>query len=228
MENFKDWAAFFHNSDSIILALPGVIAGVLLYILLPLLRSPVVLPGFLFVIVAMFYIVLYATNTTLQETRDKGWVAPLSPYVPWYEMWSYFEPSKVAWNQVFSQWSRWIAMVIVVGFSSCLDVAAIEMESAASLDFNRELETVGWSNVCSGITGGFTGSYIFTQTIFSMRRDVQTRICGIVAALLELAVVLLPTPVTCYVPKFIFGSLLVLISADLLMEWLVCYIYSYV
>lgn len=34
------------------------------------------------------------------------------------------------------------AMIIVVAFSSCLDIAAIEMEMARPLDFNRELQTV--------------------------------------------------------------------------------------
>lgn len=156
------------------------------------------------------------------------------------------------------QASRWAAMVAVVGFSSCLDVAAIEMETSAALDYNRlvallcsvaveaakrryilarcsymsnmishcasqyrELQTVGWSNVFSGLSGGFTGSYIFTQTIFSLRRGVTSRICGFVAGLFELLVVLMPVPITCYIPKFVFGSLLVLIAADLSIEWLV-------
>ena len=33
-------------------------------------------------------------------------------------------------------------MTVVVAFSSCLDVAAIEMEMGAPLDFNGELQTV--------------------------------------------------------------------------------------
>ncbi|CAN0395043.1 unnamed protein product, partial [Discosporangium mesarthrocarpum] len=60
-------------------------------------------------------------------------------------------------------------MTLVVAFSSCLDVAAIEMELGQPLDYNRELKTVGWSNFISGLTGGFTGSYIFSQTIFNLR-----------------------------------------------------------
>lgn len=34
------------------------------------------------------------------------------------------------------------AMILVVAFSSCLDVAAIEMEMGTPLDFNGELQTV--------------------------------------------------------------------------------------
>ena len=85
----------------------------------------------------------------------------------------------------------------------------------------RELYTVGLSNVFSGLLGGYTGSYIFSQTIFTMRRGVSTRICGYTVAVCELAVILLPISITSYVPKMFFGSLLVLISIDLLIEWLV-------
>ncbi|CAN0576636.1 unnamed protein product, partial [Laminaria digitata] len=35
-----------------------------------------------------------------------------------------------------------LAMTVVVAFSSCLDVAAIEMEMGTPLDFNAELQTV--------------------------------------------------------------------------------------
>lgn len=67
----------------------------------------------------------------------------------------------------------WLAMVVVVAFSSSLDVAAIEMEVGKPLDYNHELMTVGVSNIVSGALGGYTGSYIFSQTIFNLRAKVN-------------------------------------------------------
>jgi len=64
-------------------------------------------------------------------------------------------------------------MFLVVAFSSSLDVAAIQMELGKSLNFNTELKMIGLSNFFSGITGGFTGSYIFSQTIFTLRARVS-------------------------------------------------------
>ena len=43
-----------------------------------------------------------------------------------------------------------LAMTVVVAFSSCLDVAAIEMEMGTPLDFNGELGTVCFIVVPSG------------------------------------------------------------------------------
>ena len=39
----------------------------------------------------------------------------------------------------------WAAMVIIVAFSSCLDVAAIEMDLGRPLDMDGELTTAGIS-----------------------------------------------------------------------------------
>ena len=71
-------------------------------------------------------------------------------------------------------------MVVVVAFSSSLDVAAIEIELGLPLDYDRELTMVGLSNLLSGASGGFAGSYIFSQTILNLRRGVRSRLCGLI------------------------------------------------
>ena len=72
----------------------------------------------------------------------------------------------------------------------------------------------------SGLTGGYSGSYIFSQTIFTLRSGVRDRIAGYTVAIMEGIVVCLPFPIIAYIPKLFFGSLLVMICADLMNEWL--------
>ena len=127
---------------------------------------------------------------------------------PFYESWLLYDTSMVEWRQLPKQFVRLVAMFLVVAFSSSLDVAAIEMELGLPLDYNRELHTVGVSNVFSGLFGGYTGSYIFSQTIFTMRRGVHTRFCGYTVVACELAMILLPVSIMSYLPKLFFGALL--------------------
>ncbi|KAK9847078.1 hypothetical protein WJX84_002130 [Apatococcus fuscideae] len=89
------------------------------------------------------------------------------------------------------------------------------------IDYDRELMTVGFSNLASGLAGaGFTGSYIFSQTIFSMRAGVMSRLNGSVVALVELLLFLMPKSIVHYVPKFYFGSLLMMFGVEILRDWL--------
>ena len=71
------------------------------------------------------------------------------------------------------------------------------------------------------MTGGYTGSYIFSQTIFSLRAKVESRLTGAVIIVLEALIFLLPFSPIAYVPKAFFGSLLLLIAIDLIHEWLI-------
>ena len=112
-------------------------------------------------------------------------------------------------------------MICVVALSSSLDIAAIEIELKRPLDYNHELKTVGISNIISGITGGYTGSYIFSQTIFSLRMGIRSRLMGYILALFSLVAVVIPINILAYIPNFFFGSLLMMIALDLMFEWLI-------
>ncbi len=79
---------------------------------------------------------------------------------------------------------------------------------------------VGISNVGSGLTGGYTGSYIFSQTIFTLRSGIRSRLAGVVLGLCEVLVIVAPFPILAYVPNFFYGSLLGMICVDLMYEWL--------
>jgi Sulfate permease family len=61
------------------------------------------------------------------------------------------------------------------------------------VDYNKELVTVGISNLLTGLTGtGFTGSYIFSQTVFTMRTGCTSRLNGAVIVVAEALLFFLP------------------------------------
>ena len=132
-----------------------------------------------------------------------------------------FDFSKVEWSQVPKQFVTWLSMTFVVSFSSCLDVVAIEMDMGSELDINHELSTVGLSNIVSGLTGGYTGSYIFSQTIFTYRTGTDSRLVGVVVIVSEFLLFAAPINIMSYVPKFFFAATLIFIAFDLCIEYLV-------
>lgn len=218
--HLSEWKLFL-SPLPLLLLMPGLLQGLLIYWLLRTFRSPFVLPICLGCILVTFYAILYLTNTPLDDARTFGWVSPLpsneQPSSLLASL-SLYEFNKVEWHLLPDQFPTWLGMFFVVAFSSSLDVAAIEMELGLPLDYNKELQTVGISNACSGLLGGFTGSYIFSQTLFTMRRGVTSRICGVLVAVIELLLCVLPIPVTSYCPKMFFGCLLVFIGVDLMFE----------
>jgi MFS superfamily sulfate permease-like transporter/CRP-like cAMP-binding protein len=220
VSNIVQWNKFA-SWEKIILLTPGVVIGITIYVLLRNIRSPMVLPTCLATTLVLFYSILFISGHSIEDAREMGWIYELSPSEPFYMSWKLYDLSLVDWSALPRQFVRWFAMLLVVAFSSSLDVAAIEMELGIPLDYNKELETVGISNLSSGLMGGFTGSYIFSQTIFTMKRGIRSRLCGYIIAFIEILVILLPFSITSYIPKMFFGCLLILISIDLMYEWLV-------
>jgi MFS superfamily sulfate permease-like transporter len=73
--------------------------------------------------------------------------------------------------------------------------------------------------VMSGCTFGFTGSYIFSQTIFTYRTGVHSKWLCFFIMLVFWYVVTSPINVLQMAPLFFFGATLIFIGYDLLYEW---------
>jgi hypothetical protein len=76
--------------------------------------------------------------------------------------------------------------------------------------------------VLSGLMFGFTGSYIFSQTIFTYRTGVHSRWIGILIMIVFLAIVASTVNFLQVAPLFFLGSTLIFIGYDLLYEWVRC------
>ena len=73
----------------------------------------------------------------------------------------------------------------------------------------------------SGLTFGFTGSYIFSQTIFTYRTGVHSRWIGFLIMIVFMYIVASPVNILQISPLFFLGSTLIFIGYDLLYEWLI-------
>lgn len=204
------------------LVVPGVVSGLILYVSVRKLKHMAVLPCGILLLLTLFYVVMWTRGVSLAQVTEQGWIRQLDndASLSWTHTWDLMKFNKVAWGVVPRLVLTELSMIFVVALSSSLDVAAIELELQRPLDYNHELQTVGLSNLVSGLTGGYTGSYIFSQSIFSLRAGIRSRLAGYVLAACQLVIFLLPFPILSFVPNFFFGSLLSLICVDLLYEWL--------
>ncbi|RHY30459.1 hypothetical protein DYB32_004305 [Aphanomyces invadans] len=222
INSILDWGRLTTSLKPLLLCVPGILGGAFLFVATQRVNHYTTLPASMLLLLVLFYLCLFVSGTSLEEARAYGWIAPLpNATMSVLDIYKHFKPSHVHPEVLLDQLPTWIAMYFVVAFSSSLDVAAIEMALHKPLDHNAELQTVGWSNLVSGLSGGFTGSYIFSSTIFSMKSGVDSRLTGLLIFALEVALVASPVSIIAYVPKLFFGSLQTLIAIDLIMEWMV-------
>ncbi|KAG7336897.1 cyclic nucleotide-binding protein [Nitzschia inconspicua] len=206
--------------DNLLLVLPGIFGGIFIYASVQKFLHVAVLPVCITVLLLAFYIGLVLFKSSIEQATQHGWIRNTEQAPVWYHTWDYIQLHKVAWDALPQLWLTWSGMLFVVALSSSLDVAAIELEMKRPLNYNRELGVVGISNFVSGLTGGYTGSYIFSQSIFSLRIGIKSRMAGFALAFFQLIVILVPFPILSYVPNCFYGSLLSMICIDLMVEWL--------
>ena len=214
-----EWNKFL-DSKAIMLMSPGVLGGVGIYIAVRKLKHMAVLPATIAMLVAGFYATLYCTDLSLEDAKDIGWMSRAESPPVWYHSWDHIKFDKVVWAALPGQMFTVCSMIFVVALSSSLDIAAIDLEITKPLAYNYELTMIGVSNFISGVTGGYTGSYIFSQSIFSLRAGIRSRLAGFVTALVLAITVVMPISILSFVPNFIFASLLIMICVDLMIEWL--------
>ncbi|KAE9055541.1 hypothetical protein PF007_g32287, partial [Phytophthora fragariae] len=221
VNNVESMASVFDNAHDVLLCVPGVLGGAFLLVVSQRYDNSFILSGAIMIMPVMFFFIMLVGGISMDDARDGGWIDPAKDPATVSELLNLFDFSQVHWGQLPKQFATWIGMVFIVAFSSCLDIAAIELDMGKKLDFNHELKTVGWSNVVSGLLGGYTGSYIFSQTIFTYRSKTNTRIVGVCVIISEFAIVVAPVSVMSYVPRFFFAATLIFIAIDLMIEWLV-------
>eukprot|EP00756_Hemistasia_phaeocysticola_P007184 Hpha_TRINITY_DN14152_c0_g1::TRINITY_DN14152_c0_g1_i1::g.10629::m.10629/K03321/TC.SULP; sulfate permease, SulP family len=230
----RSWIHLF-SEEAAGYALPAVAAGLILLYVSQEYTHPAALPLAFLLLPAIFYVILVTAQGTHKGEwgmddatswgQSNGWLTQPAEggNQGFFAAFSVFmSPGDIYWPAVFRQFPTWLGMYFVVAFSSCLDVAAIEMDLGTQLDVNHELgKVVGFSNLCSGITGGFTGSYIISLTVFTMRLAPDSRAVGWTCALASLIMCFLPFAATDYVPLFVFGGALIFIGLDLIVVWLI-------
>ena len=219
----RDWPQLYSPPWRLVLAAPGLLGGILLSRVAKHDKNGTRLPLAMVAMPLAFYTIVYLTGYSLKDARQQGWlfandsttdVADLRDVVGLYDL------DRVSWHSLPQLFPIWCSMVVVVGFSSCLDVAAIEVDLGKPLDMDAELTTVGVSNTVAGLLGGFTGSYIFSQTIFTCRAGCRSRIAGLVVVFCEVVAGATRLDLLGALPLFFFAATLAFVGVDLMDEWL--------
>lgn len=228
VSGLASWAQLA-SAEALLKLAPALAMVLLITVVLQRFRSPFVLPALLVAAPALFYAVLWCQGMSLEEAREAGWVSKPQPGDGEWQFWRAwqlynihdFPPTNILWSAMPQQLGKLLALYFVVAFGSSMDIAAIQADTPRDLDYSKELVTVGVSNLLTAFAGvGFTGSYIFSQTLFSLRMGVDTPLMGAIIATAELAVFMLPVNVMTYLPSFYFGGLTAWIGQDILKDWL--------
>ena len=211
---------YITSKQTLTLLLPVVILGMLIYVLDQKLKHWSVVPLAMLLAGAIFYAVLFLTDTTMSDAALQHWLPPtpsanaafFPPLVP-------SDFALVNWTAITQQAGAIAALVFLSIIMLLLDVSGIEVVLNKDMDPNRELVAAGKTNVI----GGFVGSPLTFQSVsdvlVSHKLGGTNRIMVAAYSLVVFAAIAVGPSLITWIPSFVLGSVLLFSGGGLLLTW---------
>jgi len=208
------------RADILMLWFPGLPVGIINRIVSEKVRKPYAIPLLMLIASLLFYGYIGMTNLSLTDLRATGW---LLDSLASASIWEFpLAPSflaQVDWSVLLAQLPTILPIAMISAIGLLLNSSGTELLIKKDLDLNRELMVAGFGNLFAGMAGGLTG---FQDISFSSLNYMMTggkRMVGILTALMIGATLFIGTSAILYIPKFIFGAVLIYLGIELLMDW---------
>lgn len=201
--------------------LPGIVFGVILYLISRLVKQQQYIYVFFFLVVALFYGVLWLNDISLVQAHLDGLLFSAASPVKITELYQQFDFGAVHWSVLLSQWWYLILLALLTPIGLLLNASSIEILSKKNVDFNYELKITGLANTVSSAVGaGIIGYHAVSLSALNQRLSDDTRIIGVTAGLVCLLTLFSGIFLFNYLPRFPFAGFLVFLGLHFLITWL--------
>jgi sulfate permease, SulP family len=199
---------------------PGFLLGISIYFAVKKFKKPYTIPALMMGVTALFYIVVWAMNITIEKLRANGWLLPsYASTGRWEFLLSPAFLSQVDWKLLLGHIPALLPVAIISVVGLLLNSSGMELIIKREIDLNRELVTTGMGNLAAGLFGGLVGFQDISFSTLNYATSGGRRLIGILTGLLIGATLFMGMFVILYIPKFVFGAVLVYLGIELLAEW---------
>lgn len=204
----------------LVLWLPGVVFGTIVLIAWRRYKHLLTYPILLTSAAVIFYLAVWFSDYALKDVREMGWL--LGPF-PQGVLWSPLDPSfltKVDWGLIAGQANNIAAIALVSILALLLNASALELIAQKDVDLDRELISIGFSNMAGGLAGSSVGYHHLGVSSIAFRMGIFNHLVALFAALVTGIALLFGASILSLIPTFMVGGLIFFVGLSFLVEWL--------
>jgi sulfate permease, SulP family len=206
-------------SDQLILWVPGVLFGFVLFFGVRYIGHFLALPGLLLGGLIVFYVLLVISSTSVTTATEIGLLlGDIGDQAMWNPL-PLNDLRMADWSAILGQAGSIGTVVVLTAIALLLNVSGLELILREDIDLNRELRSAGFGNMLSGLAGGMIGYQALSLTMLRHRAGGRGRAAGVIAALMCLTLLFVGASVLAYTPRPILAGLLLFLGLDFLYEW---------
>ncbi|NJP09278.1 MAG: SLC26A/SulP transporter family protein [Leptolyngbyaceae cyanobacterium RU_5_1] len=203
------------QADMLLRWLPALVYAVLLVLITRRFMPFWLLPVSAVAAIALFYLVLWLTHTSIAQASQTGWLLGPFPETSMWKSFSVLALSHANWSAIVPQLGHITTLMFVTPLSLLLVSSVLELVSERDMDLNQDLQATGVGCLLSGLLGGMVGSHAVTS-LLPEKMGVKSRWVGVIVALIYLMFLLIGVSFLSFFPKLVLGGLLLFIGLELL------------
>ncbi len=211
---------FLLQPEALIRWIPGLLFALYLLFLSRQKTHPLAIPISLFSGIALFYLILSFTGTSIAEASTQGWILEVQKNQGSWQPLSWSDLLQVHWPAIANQYICIATVVILTAISLPLKMSGLELVLKQEIDSNRELKAAGLANLVVGCAGGSLSYHALSDTILVNKLGGTSRLANWMGIGVFIAVPILGSSLLAYFPKLILGGLLLFLGLLVLLEWL--------
>ncbi|KAI9906666.1 hypothetical protein PsorP6_003062 [Peronosclerospora sorghi] len=219
------WA--FFSVDTLRLLVPAIlfaaVARLAQYWKIPVAIS---FPCLLLVSLLGFQGAAYLWDASMDELGHAGWVFAWDPAVvartPMWYPWATIEWTHVQWRTVFDECPGYLISLVILGALK-YSVATTSLSTLFDRDISpdHEMRVIGVANLVTGLLGCCGGCHYLSAMGIMKQLNAHEKVPALLNAALVLVLWMKGIHLLEYVPKFIFGGLLLSVGLHFLEAYLV-------
>ena len=200
---------------------PGAVYGIVLYLAMKRWGNALILPVSVAVAVGGFHLALAGLGISGAEAREADLLLTSTADGGLWPALSIADAMRVDWTALGAQVPNMLALMLVAFICVVLNLAGLETAANQELDWDREFQTGGLATVVAGLGGGTVATVVVPASLRSKLLGANTRLTGVVAALVIGAALLFGDGMLEFVPAPFVGGMLVFAGAGMLDQGLV-------
>ena len=181
-----------------------------------------VLPLLLLGATFLFYIYLLIMGISFNSAVEHKWLMGPFPEgtllkIPSLNVFK----AHIHWEIIISYLPDYLILITLSVISLLLNASSFEILSNETMDINKELKVTGLANLLTGTLGGLGGYQGLAMSKVNLTLKLNSRLVGIMSGMFIVFILIIGTSCLSFLPKSVFGALLIYVSLDFLLEWLV-------
>ena len=200
---------------------PGVLYGVALYWAMKRWGHVIILPASILLAAAAYHLVLAGLGITGEEARAAGLLFTSTAEGGLWSPLGVTDLAYLDWAALSQQIPNMLTLMLVAFICVIMNIAGLELVTNQDLDWDREFRVTGFAIVVAGLGGGTSANVVVPSSLRSKLLGADTRLTGIVAALVVGSVLLVGDGILEWVPVALLGGILIFAGIGMLDEGLV-------